>query len=175
MCFPLKFFTLIYGTRNATPYVATCQAPFRKNEMRLEPLAYNDWYDATEQNVMRKMKVQLKNQTGEGFGERLAGLRQAAGYSQRELAAETGISHRMIAYYEKDAGHIPTDLLPILAKALEVSSDQLLGIEKVKTNGRTRDTRLWRRFNQIETLPPADRKPLIHVIDTFLKGKKATG
>jgi len=172
MCFPLKFFTLIYGTRNATPYVATCQAPFRKNEMRLEPLAYNDWYDATEQNVMRKMKVQLKNQTGEGFGERLAGLRQAAGYSQRELAAETGISHRMIAYYEKEAGHIPIDLLPVLTKTLNVSADQLLGIEKVKTNGRTRDTRLWRRFAEVEKLPPSRRRPVVQLLDAFLKSER---
>jgi len=143
---------------------------FKKDPMNPETLSYNSRQDVKEQDVMHRMKVQLK-QGGESFGGRLANLRRAAGYSQRELAAETGISQRMIAYYEKEAGHIPTDLLPILAKTLEVSSDQLLGIEKVKTNGRTRDTRLWRRFNQIETLPPADRKPLIHVIDTFLKGK----
>ncbi|MEW6367108.1 MAG: helix-turn-helix transcriptional regulator [Acidobacteriota bacterium] len=32
------------------------------------------------------------------FGQRLARLRSAAGYSQRALAAEIGISHRMVAY-----------------------------------------------------------------------------
>jgi hypothetical protein len=37
--------------------------------------------------------------------------------------------------------------LPVLAKALKVTADQLLGLEEVKSNGRTQDTRLWRRFS----------------------------
>jgi len=138
--------------------------------MKAETLAYN-WHDVEEQYIMRKMKLQLK-QEGESFGERLARLRQAAGYSQRELAAEIGISHRMVAYYEKEAGHIPIDLLPLLAKTLRVSADQLLGIEKAKTNGRTRDTRLWRRFAQVEKLPQDQRKPIIQIIDAVLKKEK---
>jgi hypothetical protein len=36
-----------------------------------------------------------------------------------------------------------------------------------------RDTRLWRRFSQVEKLPPAERKPIVQVIDAFLKGKKS--
>jgi len=104
------------------------------------------------------------------FGKRLAEFRQAAGYSQRELAAEIGISHRMVAYYEKEAGHLPTHLLPILARTLEVSTDQLLGMEKTKPNGRRRDSRLWRRFSQVEKLPPAQRKPIIQLLDAFLQG-----
>jgi len=66
------------------------------------------------------------------FGERLARLRQEAGLSQRDLAAEVNISQRMVAYYEKQTTHPPTHLLPLLAKALGVSSDQLLGINEVK-------------------------------------------
>ncbi len=104
------------------------------------------------------------------FGKRLAEFRQAAGYSQRELAAEIGISHRMVAYYEKEAGHLPTHLLPILARTLGVSTDQLLGMEKTKPNGRRRDSRLWRRFSQVEKLPPAQRKPIIQLLDAFLQG-----
>jgi hypothetical protein len=51
--------------------------------------------------------------------------------------------------------------------------DQLLGGEKVKDNGKRRGTRLWRRFSQVEKLPPAERKPIIQVLDAFLRGKKA--
>jgi len=142
--------------------------------MKLKTIAYNALHDTEGQTIMQRMKIQLK-QSGESFGGRLARLRPAAGYTQRELASEIGISHRMVAYYEKEAGHIPIDLLPLLARTLEVSADQLLGIEKIKTNSRVRDTRLWRRFSQIEKLPPSDRKPLVHLIDTFLKGKKAEG
>ena len=79
-----------------------------------------------------------------------------------------GISQRMVAYYEREKAHPPTHLLPVLAKALGVSADQLLGLEKVQQNGRSRDTRLWRRFSQVEKLPPAQRRPIIQLLDAFL-------
>ena len=139
--------------------------------MKLEILAYNDWHDVTEESVMPRKKIQL-GEKDQSFGRRLARLRQAAGYSQRELAAELGISQRMVFYYEQGAGHLPTHLLPRLAKALGVSADQLLGLEKEKRNGRSRDTRLWRRFSQVEKLPPARRKPIVQLIDAFLRGEK---
>ncbi len=61
-------------------------------------------------------------------------------------------------------------LLPQLAKVLGGSADQLLGMEKEKANGRVRDSRLWRRFSQVEKLPPAQRKPIIQLLDAFLQG-----
>jgi hypothetical protein len=64
--------------------------------------------------------------------------------------------------------------VPRLAKALGVSADQLLGLEpsQRKRSG-ARDSRLWRRFLQIEKLPPADRKPIIQVLDAFLGKARA--
>jgi len=142
--------------------------------MKMESLAYNEGHDIREEDLaMPKRKAQLKeDEDGKGFGKRLARFRQAAGYSQRELAAEIGISYRMVAYYEKEAGHLPTDLLPVLAKVLGVSTDQLLGVEEVKEMGRNRDSRLWRRFSQLEKLPSAQRKPIVQVIDAFLEREK---
>jgi transcriptional regulator with XRE-family HTH domain len=120
---------------------------------------------------MPKRKPEPPNH--ESFGERLARLRQAAGYSQRELARELEISQRMVAYYEGESDYPPTHLLPRLAKTLAVSTDQLLGLERTKRNGRARDTRLWRRFEKIEKLPPAERKPIIQVLDAFLSKASA--
>jgi hypothetical protein len=74
--------------------------------------------------------------------------------------------------FEKEAGHLPTDLLPVLSKVLGVSTDQLLGVEEVKELGRNRDSRLWRRFSQLEKLPSAQRKPIVQVIDAFLEREK---
>lgn len=117
---------------------------------------------------MPKAKLQIKD--SESFGKRMARLRQIAGYSQRELVAKIGISQRMLAYYESKSQHPPTHILPTIAKALGVTTDQLLGVEKVKANGRTRDNRLWRRFTQVEKLPLEQRKPVVQFIDAFLKG-----
>jgi len=144
--------------------------PFLEKIMKTEILAYNEWHDETEESVMPKKKVISKD--GESFGERLARLRKAAGYSLRELAAEIGISHAMVVYYEKHSEHPPAHLLPQLARVLGVSADQLLGLEKEKRNGRARDTKLWRRFSQLEKLPPPERKPIIQVMDAFLKSKQ---
>jgi len=118
-------------------------------------------------------KRKLGQHNEERFGERLARLREAAGYSQRELARELEISQRMVAYYEGESDYPPTHLLPRLAQALGVSTDQLLGLEPSKRTGRARDTRLWRRFEKIDKLPPAERKPIIHVLDAFLAKARA--
>jgi transcriptional regulator with XRE-family HTH domain len=121
--------------------------------------------------VMPKRKFHIPT-PGESFGKRLAQLRQDAGYSQRDLAKETHISQRMIAYYERKDAYPPNHLLHIFAKALGVTTDQMLGLEKSKIT-RTRDTRLWRRFNQVEKLPPDQRKKIVDILDAFLKAGKA--
>lgn len=55
---------------------------------------------------------------GLSFGQRLASLRKAAGFTQNELAAELGISQRMVAYYGSPAATPPANLLPLIATAL---------------------------------------------------------
>jgi transcriptional regulator with XRE-family HTH domain len=145
---------------------------FEEKNMEQAILSYNGRDVICEEAVMPKRKVQLKEDE-ESFGERLARLRKAAGYSLRELADEVGISHRMLVYYEKHAEHPPTHLMPQLAKVLKVSTDQLLGVEKVKGNGRTKDTKLWRRFSQVEKLPPPKRKQIVQILDAFLGSEKA--
>lgn len=137
-----------------------------------ETLPYNLPDSMGRETDMPKRKMG-QQETAESFGERLARLRQAAGYSQRELARELEISQRMVAYYEGETEYPPAHLLPVLATALGVSTDQLLGLEPTKRNGRARDTRLWRRFEKLEKLPPADRKPIIQVLDAFLAKSRA--
>jgi hypothetical protein len=66
--------------------------------------------------------------------------------------------------------------LPAIATVFGVTTDQLLGVGAVKATGRTstRDTRLWRRFAQIEKLSPTERKPIMQVLDAFLAKAKLT-
>ncbi len=126
---------------------------------------------------MAKRKILMAMNNGENFGQRLAQCRQAAGYSQRELARELHISQRMVAYYEGETEYPPAHLLLAWARVLGVTTDQLLGGDSPKANRRAsnRDSRLWRRFAQIEKLPPAERKPIIQVLDAFLaKAKLST-
>ena len=140
--------------------------------MNLKILHYNNGHDITiEEYVMSRGKAAIIY-NGETFGDRLARFRQTAGLSQRDLAAEVGISQRMVVYYEKECERIPINLLPELARVLGISADQLLGIEKVKDNGKKRDNRLWRRFSQVEKLPTTQRKQIVQILDAFLEREK---
>jgi transcriptional regulator with XRE-family HTH domain len=109
-------------------------------------------------------------QDSEGFGERLAALRRAAGFTQVELAAELGISQRMVAYYESPTATPPAPLLPAIATALGVSIDELFGVgakrRLVKQDG---DSRFRRRLLAIEKLETADKRQVIQLLDAFIE------
>ena len=110
------------------------------------------------------------NENLSDFGKRLAQLRKEAGYTQKELADEIDSTRRVIAYYETESGHPPASLLVDLAKALNVTTDELLGVTPTtQKTAKKADNRLQRRFQQMEKLPTKDRRQLIQVIDTFLK------
>ena len=104
------------------------------------------------------------------FGQRLASLRKAAGFTQIELAAELGVSQRMVAYYESPAATPPANLLPQIAAALGVSIDDLFGVgtkrRLVKQDG---DSRLRRRLLAIEKLAVAEKRQVLQVIDAFIE------
>lgn len=112
-----------------------------------------------------------KSNQGSDFGQRMAELRKAAGYTQVELAKELGISQRMISHYEGRAEHPPTGVLPALAKALGVTTDELLGVAPVK-KARKSDTCLERRLQQIQKLAPRPRKQIMQLIDTFIEAEQ---
>ena len=106
----------------------------------------------------------------QGFGERLAQLRKAAGYTQQQLADEIGATRRQIAYYEGESEHPPASLLITLAKALNVTTDELLGVRVGRGKATTPavSTRLERRLKLIERMPPKPKQQLLGLIDTFL-------
>jgi len=115
--------------------------------------------------VPRKLKPKMQV---EAFGQRLARLRKNAGLTQRDLAAQLGISHRMVAYYEVQTDQPPAHLLPTLTEIFGVSTDELLGVKPLREDSKPSNQRLWRRFRQIEHLPAKDRKYLLGIIDAVL-------
>lgn len=66
------------------------------------------------------------------FGAKLAELRKAKGYTQEELAAAIGITQRMMSYWESTEAHPVAALLCDLARALDASTDELLGVVPAK-------------------------------------------
>jgi len=110
-----------------------------------------------------------------GFGIRLAQLRKAAGYTQQQLADEIGASRRQIAYYEGESEHPPASLLINLARALNVTTDELLGLHPGR--GKTAkplavSARLERRLKLIERMSPKPKQQLLGLIDTFIAAEQ---
>jgi transcriptional regulator with XRE-family HTH domain len=113
-----------------------------------------------------------KTEVSENFGQRLAELRKAAGYTQVELAAELGITQRMVAYYEVPNANPPAHLLPRLAEVLSVSVDVLLGTKAPKRLKLLATNRLERRLLEIEKLDPKAKRQVTQLLDTFIEHEK---
>jgi transcriptional regulator with XRE-family HTH domain len=102
------------------------------------------------------------------FGKRLAELRKAAGLTQKQLGEKVGVSNRVIYYYEGETTYPPAHLIAPLAKELKVSTDELLGIKRIKQQLDPQHAALWRRLKKIETLPKRDQKALLHYLDALV-------
>ena len=108
----------------------------------------------------------------ERFGERLAALRKAAGFTQVEFAAEIGITQRMVAYYEAPGAQPPAHLLPKLAEVLRVGTDVLLGLAEPRQPKKITTNRLERRLLEIEKLDPKAKRQITQLLDSFIEGEK---
>lgn len=107
-----------------------------------------------------------------GFGPRLAAIRKARGLTQAQLARTAQSTQRAISYYETDDGVPPASAVIALARALQVSTDELLGLRAPKIERRKEDDpetrRMWKRFRQVSTLPERDRKAVIRLINSLV-------
>ena len=114
------------------------------------------------------LEVPMKERTLKGFGKRLADIRRSRAMTQEELGAAVGVSKRVIAYYEQADAQPPGALLIDLARALRVSTDQLLGLKAQKETPDPRTARLLKRLQRMEQLPPADLRVVLKMIDGLL-------
>lgn len=121
----------------------------------------------------QKSKLKLAPLKGkESFGQRLARIRKAKGYTQTELSKKIGITQGLISDYELDKLRPYHEMVVRFAIALEVSADELLGLKEYKKsiNESKPSSKLLRRMVRIEQLPDFKQKVLLNTIDTFLKG-----
>jgi transcriptional regulator with XRE-family HTH domain len=106
----------------------------------------------------------------ETLGQRLRTLRQARGLTQVQLAKASNITQRAISYYETDTGLPPAPAAAALARALNVSTDELLGLKVPKVDHLDDDAetrRLWKRFRKVASLPERDQRAVIRLINSL--------
>ncbi|KAB2956182.1 MAG: helix-turn-helix transcriptional regulator [Thermoanaerobaculia bacterium] len=90
------------------------------------------------------------------------------GFTQVELAEKIGLVQALVSDYERGKLRLNAEMLVRFALVLEVSTDQLVGLEKAARNGKPQSRRIQRRLQALETLPKRDQEALLRTIDAFL-------
>jgi transcriptional regulator with XRE-family HTH domain len=126
---------------------------------------------------LRIWSMPRRKQAPTDFGERLTALRKDRGLTQVELARLTHTSQRAISYYENEAGYPPASVLIELARALQITADELLGLRPrrqgaMETNPELR--RIWKKFQQVMALPERDQRAVIRLINSLASAQQAS-
>lgn len=125
-------------------------------------------------SAVPRTRKQYKSPVSEKtIGSRLKDLRKKRGMTQLEVAQELGVNQNLISLYEQGEVRIHAGLLAGLAKVLNASSDEILGLKEQATNGHVKDRRFLRRLEKIEKLSRRDKQVLLRSLDAFLKGAGA--
>jgi transcriptional regulator with XRE-family HTH domain len=116
-----------------------------------------------------KLKLLPLDLETETLGERLVRLRKERGFTQVELAKKIGITQVLVSDYERERLRPHYEMIIRLAQALEVTTDQLLGVKLSKNSSSKPNLKLIQRLKKIEALPAGQQKALLKTIDTFIE------
>ncbi len=103
----------------------------------------------------------------EVLGSRIARLRKEKGLTQVELAKTIGIKQALISDYERSRLRPNYEMIIRLAIALEVTTDELLGVKAIKNS--KPNLKIQKRMRKIEALPETQQKFVLKTIDSHLK------
>lgn len=117
-----------------------------------------------------KTKQKLMDTDQNTIGTRIAHLRKERGLTQVQLAERIGIGQTLITDYERGKLRLHAEMVIRFAMALEVSTDDLLGVQIPAKDAYNPSLRLIRRWQKIEKLPKFQQKILLKTIDNFLEG-----
>jgi transcriptional regulator with XRE-family HTH domain len=95
-------------------------------------------------------------------------LRKARGLSQRDLAAKTGLTQRMINHYEHNPRSLPVDRLKTLAEALNAQISDFFS-ENESAHVDSLDVRWVKKIQELQTLSDADRKEINQHINSLIE------
>lgn len=109
------------------------------------------------------------------LGTALAAARRERGLTQVELAAALGATQRVISHYETRAELPPAAALVALARVLQVSSDELLGLRppRPRPAAPAAERRLWTRFRRMASLPERDQRVVPRLISSLAGSRKS--
>ena len=102
------------------------------------------------------------------MGERLRALRDLRGLSQGQLASILGAHPQSVSQVERGVRGLTVQQVVKLARALKVSTDEILGEGQPTRPVGNGSRRFIRRLQKIQELPPTQQKALLKLIDGAL-------
>jgi transcriptional regulator with XRE-family HTH domain len=107
--------------------------------------------------------------TKEEIGRRLRAIRDARGVTQVELAELLGIDQSNVSSIERGVRGLTVHQAVKLAKALKVTTDEILMPANGKLEAKSlKSVRLARRVQRIEALPESKQRAVLKVLDALL-------
>ncbi len=103
-----------------------------------------------------------------GFGRRLSAMRKANGMSQAKFAGKIGATQRMVSNYERSQGRPRADLVGKMAKALGVSTEDLLIPKETRRRMKRDKNILLDKLRRAEELTAKERETARKIIDVLL-------
>lgn len=103
------------------------------------------------------------------LGNRIAQLRKEQDITQVQLAELLGVSQQTITAYEVGRRRIQVSALPVIARALHVSIEELIGEDAKRSSKRGPASKLQQQLEQVSLLPKAQQKFVSQVIDSVLQ------
>jgi transcriptional regulator with XRE-family HTH domain len=117
----------------------------------------------------RKVKPESHDHLAMVIASQLKTLRKKRGFTQTELAMKIGLTQKAVAAYEAGRVRILDITLVDIARALHVSTDEILGMKPAKQAFKDISLRLVKRMNAIDSLPETTKKHILKTIDDSIK------
>lgn len=102
------------------------------------------------------------------LGERLSEARTKAGLSQAELAERMGTTQPAIAYWERSAQRLRSDVVSRLSQILGVSTDELLGAKARRVPVSQPAGRARQLFEAVAKLPRRQQEKVFAILEPFV-------
>ncbi len=103
------------------------------------------------------------------LAERIREKRKMKGFSQQELASQSGVHYTNIGRYERGEATPSAAILNRMAQVLEVSPDFLInGTLNDKAEVSITDEQLLQQFRKIERLPENKKRLIVEFLDGFI-------
>jgi transcriptional regulator with XRE-family HTH domain len=102
------------------------------------------------------------------LGARIAALRKESGITQVQLAEQLDVSQQTVTAYEVGRRRMPLSSLPVIARYLGVSVEELLGDDAAASKKRGPTPLLQQKIERLSRLPKAKQKFVMEILDGVL-------